>query len=476
GPATQGEIPRTTQLVGAPAGGPDSRPPAPIERTEISRPAPLAGPATHGEIPRATQLVGAPAGGPPSRPPGELPRSAPTAAAPTAAPASRPPAPVERTEISRPAPMAAAPPGVVARVPVPLGAGPAPAAYVPIPAATVPGGPFERPDAAARFAATTAVRAPGVPLPARMGSPAGPIIDPAPTVRPPQGPQVTPTPARQISPQDLTPSVPREAVAPARVATPPPQRAAPPPPTPPLPPPPRPALVVPPSFMDLPAAMEKPRTLGPEFATTQPGIPGPYSKPKPPPQPDPLSEEVAPPVPLGQDSTDTLADRPAVGTGSDLPVASDQVLAAPASLWRRALASIFDLAAIGGAVAGLLLLAVTLTGGKPVPNHLHGLEAFFFRLQPIAIPALGLTVLLAVLYTTLGAFLLKGRTLGRLLLGIRLVDSSGKSPGPIRSLFRAVFAIFSFALFLAGFWLAVFDRRGQTLHDKLTRTFVVRPV
>ncbi|RYZ38766.1 MAG: RDD family protein, partial [Myxococcaceae bacterium] len=26
-----------------------------------------------------------------------------------------------------------------------------------------------------------------------------------------------------------------------------------------------------------------------------------------------------------------------------------------------------------------------------------------------------------------------------------------------------------------GFWMALFDRRGQTLHDKLTSTFVVQP-
>jgi uncharacterized RDD family membrane protein YckC len=54
------------------------------------------------------------------------------------------------------------------------------------------------------------------------------------------------------------------------------------------------------------------------------------------------------------------------------------------------------------------------------------------------------------------------------------VDDSGAAPGPARALVRAALALVSFALFLAGFWLALFDRRGQTLHDKLTRTFVVR--
>lgn|GEM_PF-248367 len=206
----------------------------------------------------------------------------------------------------------------------------------------------------------------------------------------------------------------------------------------------RPAPVVPPSFMDLPQ-------IGAREQTTQPGVAGPYSAQQ------PLRLELA--------------------TAADEPVASDQVLATPASLWRRTFASVFDLALLGAVIGGLLFLAVGLaSGGKPLPNNLHGIDAFFFRLHPIAIPALGLTVLLAVLYTTMGAFLLRGRTFGRLLFGIRLVDSSGKSPGAIRSLFRAFLAIVSFVFFLAGFWLGLFDRKGQTLHDKLTRTFVVRPV
>jgi uncharacterized RDD family membrane protein YckC len=39
---------------------------------------------------------------------------------------------------------------------------------------------------------------------------------------------------------------------------------------------------------------------------------------------------------------------------------------------------------------------------------------------------------------------------------------------------RAALSLASFGLFLSGFWLALFDRRGQTLHDKLTSTFVVQ--
>ena len=131
------------------------------------------------------------------------------------------------------------------------------------------------------------------------------------------------------------------------------------------------------------------------------------------------------------------------------------------------------LALIGGALLGA---SSVLGNGAPLPPNLHGIDAFFFRLHPIALPAFAASVLVAVLYTTFGASFLRGRTFGRLLLGIRLVDSSGQAPGLFRALLRSVFAVVSFVFFLAGFWLALFDRRGQTLHDKLTRTFVIRPV
>ncbi len=64
---------------------------------------------------------------------------------------------------------------------------------------------------------------------------------------------------------------------------------------------------------------------------------------------------------------------------------------------------------------------------------------------------------------------------GRWLLGLRLVDTHGLAPAPARAIVRALLSVVSFGLFLGGFWMALFDRRGQTLHDKLTSTFVIQP-
>lgn len=139
------------------------------------------------------------------------------------------------------------------------------------------------------------------------------------------------------------------------------------------------------------------------------------------------------------------------------------VVATPASLWRRSFAWVFDLAIIALVVSGFFAAALAVIG-KPSAA----------LLLSVAIPAAGVVGFVAFVYTTLFAFLFSGRTPGRRILGIHLVDSSGHAPRVGRALVRAVLSLASFALCLAGFWLALFDRRGQTLHDKLTSTFVVR--
>ena len=161
------------------------------------------------------------------------------------------------------------------------------------------------------------------------------------------------------------------------------------------------------------------------------------------------------------------------------PPAVREVRARPAALWRRAGALLLDACIVGGVLALFLWLAVALVPpggvrGAPLPG-LDGAVARLRTVQDALPPALLLGVLLAVVYSAVFAFLWGGRTVGRWLFGIQLVDRRGVAPAPGRAVARALLAVVSFGLCLAGFWLALFDRRGQTLHDKLTRTFVVRP-
>lgn len=155
-----------------------------------------------------------------------------------------------------------------------------------------------------------------------------------------------------------------------------------------------------------------------------------------------------------------------------------EVHARPAALWRRLLSFTIDTAAIAGVAALYITLASSVTGLKTPEAGLTGLDAFVATLRAlhtILLPGFFLVLVLALVYCAVAAFLWNGRTLGRRLLGLRLVDTHGLAPAPGRAIVRALLSSVSFVFFLGGFWMALFDRRGQTLHDKLTSTFVVQP-
>ena len=156
-----------------------------------------------------------------------------------------------------------------------------------------------------------------------------------------------------------------------------------------------------------------------------------------------------------------------------------EVRARPAALWQRITAFLVDGALVAAVLALYLAVAAALVRPAGMPDtQLTGIDAAMARvhqLHSVLLPCAALAFVLGVAYTAVFALLWNGRTPGRLLLGIRLVDRSGLAPAPGRAVARAALAIVSFVPFLAGFWLALFDRRGQTLHDKLTQTFVVRP-
>jgi uncharacterized RDD family membrane protein YckC len=85
----------------------------------------------------------------------------------------------------------------------------------------------------------------------------------------------------------------------------------------------------------------------------------------------------------------------------------------------------------------------------------------------------GVAAALAVAYSWLFAFL-GGRTPGLAVAGLRLESVRGGSLSVEAALVRAALAVPSAALGLMGFALALLDPRGQTLHDKLCGTIVVR--
>lgn len=154
-----------------------------------------------------------------------------------------------------------------------------------------------------------------------------------------------------------------------------------------------------------------------------------------------------------------------------------EVHATPAPLLRRLGAFLIDAAIVLGIAFIFLFVAATVAGVKAPPTPYGGFDKLIHlsrAFESVLKPTLGLAVVLALLYSTVFAIIWNGRTLGRRVLGVQLVDGSGLPPTPVRAAVRSLLSLVSFALFLGGFWLALFDRHGQTLHDKLTGTFVIR--
>jgi uncharacterized RDD family membrane protein YckC len=93
--------------------------------------------------------------------------------------------------------------------------------------------------------------------------------------------------------------------------------------------------------------------------------------------------------------------------------------------------------------------------------------------QGLGLFVLALFALFAVVYSALGHFLL-GRTAGKALMGLSLVDRRGRAPTPGEAFARSVAWGVGLVPVGAGYAFALFDRDHQPLHDRLVGTRVVR--
>lgn len=91
------------------------------------------------------------------------------------------------------------------------------------------------------------------------------------------------------------------------------------------------------------------------------------------------------------------------------------------------------------------------------------LYLFFFLLTP---------PLMAMIYfTILHAY--GGQTIGKMIMGLRVVSVEGASISSGESFLRWAGSLFSFLPFAAGFFWAFFDRKHCAWHDKLAGTRVI---
>jgi uncharacterized RDD family membrane protein YckC len=142
---------------------------------------------------------------------------------------------------------------------------------------------------------------------------------------------------------------------------------------------------------------------------------------------------------------------------------------------RRIGASLVDLllvALVSGGVSALAALAL----GVRLPT-LKELGADFVMAglldrNPMVAGGLGLFFGISGLYQIyLGGIL--GQTLGKRLLGIRVISSRGQAPGPILASLRFLTMGLSLTLLGLGWLWCIFDRERRALHDHLSSTFVI---
>ncbi|MHB8420094.1 MAG: RDD family protein [Myxococcales bacterium] len=200
------------------------------------------------------------------------------------------------------------------------------------------------------------------------------------------------------------------------------------------------------------------------------------AQPAAPPLPRPSPAAVAPVAPPSRPAAIAATPAPAISPPPDpAPGAEPEpARARVAPLWRRLLAWGVDLATLALVAALFLWVATRMVHHGP-PSRQGGLDWLAETLlsyRKLWLPGALLVSVLSVLYLTLFTAL-GGQTPGKRLLGLEVIDRSGRCPSPVRSAFRAVCAVAGGALGLFGFFLVLVDRRGQALHDKLAGTFVV---
>lgn len=66
------------------------------------------------------------------------------------------------------------------------------------------------------------------------------------------------------------------------------------------------------------------------------------------------------------------------------------------------------------------------------------------------------------------------QTLGKKIMGIRVVDAEGRALNRRRGWMRGIASVISLQFFWAGYWIAIFNPGLRTLHDWLVQTRVVK--
>lgn len=84
-----------------------------------------------------------------------------------------------------------------------------------------------------------------------------------------------------------------------------------------------------------------------------------------------------------------------------------------------------------------------------------------------------LTILVPLFYFSLMQSSSKQATLGKMAVGVKVVNANGETISFPQAIGRYLSKIVSAIILLIGFIMAGFDSKKQALHDKMARTFVI---
>jgi uncharacterized RDD family membrane protein YckC len=199
----------------------------------------------------------------------------------------------------------------------------------------------------------------------------------------------------------------------------------------------------------------------------------------------------------GQQWVEAVPPSGAAGRGSALPPPSGEHAANEGALFRGHDVSaggtvvLAGNAGTGGALAGrgyasfgrrflayLIDLVILFIAFALLENGVPGFRMAVFNLvgrSPSLIPYLDFgtrMVVYALYFVVLWA--LWGRTIGKLLVGIKIVTGSGGGLGFGRALVRLLVSYVSGAVVVLGYLWVIWDGKKQAWHDKVAGTYVVR--
>ena len=137
---------------------------------------------------------------------------------------------------------------------------------------------------------------------------------------------------------------------------------------------------------------------------------------------------------------------------------------------RRLAAAAIDTILVGAVSAGVAWLGLASFGSTPALQA--GLADTGKALAALGLPAALLLGAIVGLYS-LAFHFLSGRTIGKMVAGLRVITTAGEPLSIWRAAGRTAAYAATLGTFLIGFLWILVDDRGQAIHDKLSGTYVI---